>query len=116
MSREKGQLMESRVSTYLKKAGLKWIQKNYIAPYGEIDLIFKEADCLVFVEVRMRTSSCFGGAIESITQSKRAKLIKTAEHYLVANNKYDKMACRFDVVCLDGSGEIEWIKDAFGVE
>lgn len=70
---------------------------------------------LVFVEVRFRGSSRFGGAVASIDKRKQAKLRATAEHYLQRTHQTGDRPCRFDVVVLGaaGSPECEWIQDAF---
>ena len=65
-----------------------------------------------FVEVRQRRSAAFGGAAESITARKRARLIATARHYLALRTHCP--ACRFDAVLIDGDGRLQWIRDAFG--
>jgi putative endonuclease len=67
---------------------------------------------VVFVEVRQRSHRAFGGAAESITARKRARLIATARHFLARERSLP--ACRFDAVLVDGNGSIEWIRDAFG--
>lgn len=114
MSRVSGEQAESDALRYLIQQGLTLVERNFTAPFGEIDLILIESDSLVFVEVRMRKCSVYGDALESITVSKQNKLIKTAEHYLVRRHKYAKMVCRFDVVCIDNHKNIKWIRDAFG--
>lgn len=108
-----GQIAERRSLNYLKKQGLRLIQRNYHCRYGEIDLIMSEAETLVFVEVRYRSSQQFGGAVTSITSSKITKLRNTAEHYLMTN-KLSEIDCRFDMVGLSGKlskPEIEWLKN-----
>ncbi len=113
MSRSKGAEAEKKALEYLISNGLSLLEKNYRSHFGEIDLIVKDKSELVFVEVRQRASQDFGGAIESVNKTKQKKLIKTAEQYLVSHQKYDKMACRFDVVCFDTLDNIDWIKNAF---
>jgi putative endonuclease len=88
---------------------------------GEIDLILQERDTLVFVEVRMRRSDAFGGAVESITVRKRAKLLAAARHYLArhvlaapAAGRGNLPPCRFDAVLIDAAGSVRWVRDAFG--
>ena len=112
-SRETGQAAEQRALDYLKRQGLKLIETNYQTRFGEIDLILRDGAVLVFTEVRLRSSNDFGGARASITVSKQAKLIKTANQYLAKIAR--PPPCRFDAVLLDNvnSGTIEWIKNAF---
>jgi len=111
---KKGEDAEKYAASYLQKQQLTLLQQNYHCRFGEIDLIMRDDESLVFVEVRMRTSEAFGGAAASITASKQAKLLRTARHYIAELNT--EPACRFDVVLLTGSDgkKIEWIKNAFG--
>lgn len=115
MSQQTGFAAEQLARHYLVKQGLSWITSNYRCRWGEIDLIMAEKHYLVFVEVRLRTSGAFGGAIASVTQAKQQKLIKTAMHYMMIHKLYNKRSARFDVIGIQGeSAPFEWIKNAFG--
>ena len=115
MSQKIGLLAEQHACDYLIAQGLRWVISNYRCRLGEIDLIMRDNNTLVFVEVRARVSNAFGGAIASVTHSKRQKLIKTASLYLLANHLQEKQAIRFDVLALQGQPpEITWIQNAFG--
>lgn len=117
MSQKIGFLAEQSAQNYLISQGLRWIESNYRCRMGEIDLIMRDEDGLVFVEVRARASTAFGGAMASITYSKKQKLIKTAQHYLLSKKFYDKYAFRFDVLSIEGVPPIvTWVKDAFGAD
>ena len=105
-----GQQAEKDARRYLTQQGLIFISKNYRAPFGEIDLIMREDDALVFVEVRYRRDQRYGGSLESITRAKQQKLIKTAQHYLCYHPTH--LAPRFDVIAFTAD-KIEWIKNAF---
>lgn len=110
-----GKRAEKLAFKYLRKQGLKPRDSNYFCRYGEIDLIMQDGEYLVFVEVRYRASSEFGGALESITPSKQRKLRNSAEDYLM-RHKLTNNACRFDILCLDGdidNASLQWIKNAF---
>lgn len=115
-SREAGFAAEQRALDHLTRHGLKLIETNYRSRFGEIDLILRDGDVLVFTEVRMRSSNDFGGAGASITVAKQAKLIKTAHQYLTQFAR--PPACRFDAVLLGAAldGAIEWIKNAFSTD
>lgn len=109
-----GQIAENKAAKYLIKQGLIMIQRNFHCRYGEIDLIMQDQETLVFVEVRFRHNSNYGGSAESITFSKQTKLIKTAQNYLM-KNKLGDVACRFDVIGLSGNlkkPDINWIVNA----
>ena len=109
-----GRQAEDLAARFLEKKKLRIIARNYRCRGGEIDLICRNGRTLVFVEVRLRRNSAFGGAAESITNSKQRRIILAAQHYLAANVKTE-CACRFDCILLDGRTEdhIEWIRDAF---
>ena len=112
-SRDTGEAAERHALDYLMQQGLKLVETNYRSRFGEIDLIMRDGEVLVFAEVRMRKNNNFGGARASITPAKQTKLIKTANHYLTQFLR--PPPCRFDAVLLDdiNSGTIEWIKNAF---
>lgn len=103
---------EDAALRFLTRQGLRLQQRNYVCRMGEIDLIMRDGATLVFVEVRMRRSHTFGSAAESITPRKRSRLAAAARHYLAS--AHEMPACRFDAVLIDGNGNPEWIKDAFG--
>lgn len=108
---ETGQAAEDKACEYLKKHGLKLIEKNYRCRNGEIDLIMQDKNHLVFVEVRYRNNDNFGSAIESIDKYKIKKIVATAQHYLTYN-KLD-IPARFDVIGFDASLKPNWISNAF---
>ena len=104
-----GQAAEDAALAYLQQQGLKLLQRNFRCKGGEIDLIMQQQDILVFVEVRKRADTRFGGAAASITASKQARLILAAQVFL---QKYRvPPSCRFDVVAFDGE-RLSWIKNA----
>lgn len=112
-----GQQIEILASEHLKRHGLKLIERNYQCSLGEIDLIMRDKDTLVFIEVRHRKNTAYGDGIQSITVTKQRKLIRTAVAYLQRNNLTDKVACRFDVVATSKShAQLVWIKNAFQVQ
>jgi putative endonuclease len=107
-----GAQAEEQALRFLLGHGLKLKARNYRCRMGEIDLILLDGKTLVFVEVRMRRNRAFGGAAESITQNKRARVLAAARHYLAG--KQPTPACRFDAVLIEADGVPLWIKDAFG--
>ncbi len=109
-----GYLAETYACFYLRKRGLRLIQRNYHCRGGEIDLIMRQQQCLVFVEVRYRRSTHFGNAAETVSRRKQQRLIKTAYLYL-QKHSLTQQACRFDVITLHGLHPIviEWLPDAF---
>ncbi len=113
-----GETAEQDACQYLIGQKLKLVCKNYRCCFGEIDLIMQDQQSLVFVEVRYRKHSQFGGGAESITTAKQRKLIKTASHYLQKTSGSNQLAARFDVISMSPGNKsqqskIDWIKDAF---
>ncbi|MDN5869798.1 MAG: YraN family protein [Nitrococcus sp.] len=108
-----GKQAESVALEFLRRRGLRCLWRNFSTRQGEIDLIMEEAGDIVFIEVRQRATQRYGGALESITATKRHRVIAAARYYLMTHAP--NAACRFDVVALDGQGRIEWIRDAFQV-
>lgn len=109
---------ETLACKYLIKQGLKLVTKNFRCRTGEIDLIMRDQQTLVFVEVRLRDNQDFGGGVGSIVHSKRQKIIRTASFYLQKIRGYNTQICRFDVVAIEKNqqNKLEWIKDAFQVQ
>ncbi len=107
---EAGAQAEERAARYLQDRGLRPVASNVRRPWGELDLIMREDDTVVFVEVRMRSRGDYGGGLESIDRRKRGRLRRMAETWM-QEQQWDGPA-RFDVVALDGDGGIEWIVDA----
>ena len=99
----------------IKRLGYKCIARNYRCPLGEIDLIAKERDSLVFIEIKTRRGRSIGYAKEAISSRKKRQLSKVALAYMKSNDCYD-VKSRFDVVVIslkDGKEEIEVIQNAF---
>ena len=107
-----GHAAEDIAATFLQQKGLKLVERNFRCAHGEIDLIMRDDNTLVFIEVRMRSNLNFGGAAMSINQAKQKKLTRTAEYYLQRQND---TACRFDVILMQSINlnTVEWIKNAF---
>ena len=108
----RGREAEGRAAAYLASCGLREISRNFRVRGGEIDLIFRDGKVLVFVEVRQRSRSDFGGAAASITARKRQRLILAAQHYLL---KHPDTDCRFDCVLIEGD-RLEWLRNAFSAD
>ncbi len=111
-----GNAAESQALAYLQAQGLILVQRNFRCRSGELDLIMRDAETLVFVEVRSRRSVQYGSPAESVTPAKQQKLLNAAAAYLQRQTL--DLPCRFDVVAILKSAHqlhIEWIKDAFGI-
>lgn len=106
-----GQRAESDAARFLEARGLKTVARNWRCRFGEIDLVMQDGATLVFVEVRMRRRSDFGGAAASVDATKQRKLLAAARQYLAALKTLPP--CRFDVVALSGDAPPEWLRNAF---
>ena len=107
---EKGLAGESRAFQYLQKQGMQLVHKRYRATGGEIDIIMRDGDTLVFVEVKLRYTGRSGEGLLAVTAKKQRRIIKTALYYL-AEHDHDGPV-RFDVVEVTADG-IQHIRDAF---
>lgn len=103
---------------FLKKNGYKILQLNYTCNIGEIDIIARHKNILVFIEVKVRTSQDFGDPELAVTKHKRRQIVKASEIFL-SQNRINDMDCRFDVVAISNfsegkdSREIKLLVNAF---
>jgi len=112
----RGRAAEDLAAAHLAGQGLHILARNYRVAGGEIDLIARHGAELVFVEVRSRRSAAFGSAAESVTPSKRRRLLLAAQHYLATLGQRTPPPCRFDVISITGTLDaqhLEWLRDAF---
>lgn len=110
-----GKDSESLAARHLKKNGYKILEQNYRNKLGEIDIIAKEKETLVFVEVKARKTHVFGNPKWAVTYKKQRKISMVALYYLKAT-KQTHVKARFDVVSLSltkDNSQIEIIKNAF---
>jgi putative endonuclease len=108
---QRGENSEHLACKHLQANGLKLLQQNYRLRTGEIDLIMRDGNIIVFIEVRYRKSQRYGGALLSIDARKQARIIRTAQHYL--QYRAPEAQARFDVIAIEGDNGIQWIKNAF---
>jgi putative endonuclease len=114
--RQIGAHWEDAALAHLQQSGLKLLDRNFNCRYGELDLVARDRDTIVFVEVRYRASSSRGDGAESIGASKRAKLVRAAQVYLQTRPQFASSPCRFDVVACGGTPQqpqIDWMRNAF---
>jgi putative endonuclease len=105
---------ERLACAYLRDSGLRLLERNYRCRRGEIDLVMRDADTLVFVEVRFRASTRFGTPAETVDVHKQRRLAAAAAHYL--QHHPTSLPCRFDVIAVSGTDRIDWIRNAFNVD
>jgi putative endonuclease len=104
---------EEAAATFLQRHGLSIVARNYRTRFGEIDIIARDGESLVFVEVRLRAGSRFGGASGSIGAHKQSRIATAARVYLMQTRT--RLPCRFDVVTIEG-GELHWLRAAFSLD
>ena len=111
-----GACAESIAAEFLMRRGLAIVGRNFRTRAGEIDLIARDGATLVFVEVRMRRSQRFGGALESITAAKRARIVAAANGYLAMIGR--EPPCRFDAILMDrlDTSAVSWQRDVFAAD
>jgi putative endonuclease len=114
--RREGASWEALAERRLHEAGLTTLARNWHCRHGELDLVMRDGDSVVFVEVRYRGGGRFGGGVESIHAGKQRRLIAAASLFLQSQPALARLPCRFDVVALGGSEakpEWEWLRGAF---
>lgn len=112
----KGRAGEALAHQFLQARGLRDFRFNVRSRFGEIDLVARDGDTLVFVEVRYRRNASHGSPVATVDIHKQRKIIKTARFYLQKHGLTNRMPCRFDVVGITenaGQPEFLWIKNAF---
>jgi putative endonuclease len=116
-TRTVGNEAEQFACRYLQDRGLAPVERNFRCRHGEIDLIMLDRDCLVFIEVRYRSSGALASAAATVDRRKQDKLVRAAEMFLATRPRFSAHAARFDVVGVDGRDRggrtVEWIRDAF---
>lgn len=113
-----GKLGEDLALKRIKRLGYKCLIRNYRCPLGEIDIIAKDGDTLVFIEIKTRRGRSLGYAKEAINRKKRRQVSKVALAYMKAHNCCD-VKSRFDVVAInltENKKQIEVIRNAFDLE
>lgn len=95
-----GKRGEDLAARYLEESDYTILERNFRTPFGEIDIVAQKNDCLVFVEVRTKSSGTYGLPEESITQDKKAHLIAAAEEYLQIRG-HEEREWRIDVIAIE---------------
>ncbi|MCK0913935.1 YraN family protein [Acinetobacter pittii] len=131
LAQQLGKWAEQTALNLLQKQNYVWVTSNYYSRRGEVDLIVKRGQELVFVEVKARTIGNYGQACEMVTRTKQKKIIKTAMRFLQRYPSYQDFYCRFDVICFDFPQKIaktvqqdfsnfhydlQWIENAFTLD
>jgi putative endonuclease len=113
-----GRAGESEAERFLRRKGYRILGRNVRTPQGELDLVARHADHLVFVEVKSRRTAAYGGASHAVHARKQSRLVRLAAQYL-AQRRLTDVPCRFDVIlCTGGTAKpegLEHIENAFEV-
>ncbi|WP_348748763.1 YraN family protein [Pseudomonas rhodesiae] len=114
---QSGKDAELQALNYLQQQGLRLLAQNWLCKRGELDLVMLDGDTVVFVEVRYRKHAQWGGALASIDERKRHKLILAAQFFLQKEHSWADSPCRFDVVAIEstpsGNTDLNWLPNAF---
>ena len=111
-----GRQAEDRALRYLEQHGLRLLKRNWLCRSGELDLVMLDGDTVVFIEVRYRRHSVWGGALESIDGRKQQKLIRAAQLFLQKESRWSNHPCRFDAIAIEAASSTatpNWIRNAF---
>lgn len=111
-NREKGTEQEQIAAAYLTARGMKIAEQNFRCRQGEIDIIGWHDGCLVFVEVKYRSSMEKGSALEAVNLHKQRQICKVGDYYRMLHRISDRIQVRYDVVAIQGE-TIEWLQNAF---
>lgn len=113
-----GDVFENAAAEIICRQGLRILARNFSARTGEIDIIARDKNTLVFLEVRARSNPHFLSAAASVDRRKQRRLVRTAQLFLQRNKQWAHLPCRFDVIAfeprqssLDRTGR--WIRSAF---
>ncbi len=113
---EHGRSAEQLAAAYLVRQGLTLVASNHRARVGELDLVMREGQTLVIIEVRSRTSTRVATPAETVDRHKQRRIILATQHFILQNRCYRDWPLRFDVVAVTGelvTAEIRWIRAAF---
>ena len=108
--RARGDAAEERACRHLERSGFTIVERNYRTEGGEIDIVARKGDLLVFVEVRSREAPGFGTPEESVTPAKRRRIVGAARRYLSNVPPSSWREARFDVIAIEGVGNAAVIR------
>ena len=103
---------EQAAARFLEENGYRVLERNYRSRCGEIDLIAKEGETLVFAEVKYRRNNACGDPLEAVDLRKQKKICRVADWYLINRNLSSDTPCRFDVVAVTGN-KLRLVRNAF---
>lgn len=111
-NRATGSDREKQAAEYLEQQGMRIVERNFRCKLGEIDLIGWHQNYLVFVEVKYRSSSVKGSAVEAVDERKQRRICRVADYYRNSHRIGNQTGVRYDVVAIQEE-KMEWITNAF---
>lgn len=111
-NRRQGNEFESLAADYLKRNGMSILQQNYYCKMGEVDIVARDENYLVFVEVKYRRNKKTGSALEAVNFNKMRKISRCADVYMMQHKMAGDTSVRFDVVAIE-EGHLSHLKNAF---
>ncbi len=114
-TRRTGDLGEDAAARHLESRGFRVLDRNWRYRQWELDLVCRDRDTIVFVEVKTRRAGSMGSPGDALTAKKRARLVKAAGQYLTTNNLWDA-PCRFDLAAVTDNGtsmDVDHVENAF---
>lgn len=111
--RQTGTTYEQKAVSYLQQQGVRILEQNYRNRKGEIDIIARDGEYLVFIEVKYRRDAEKGMPEEAVTYRKQVNICRTADYYRMVHGIGEFAAVRYDVIACCGE-EIRWYRNAFG--
>lgn len=115
-ARRRGAHFEDLALAHVQAAGLALVERNFLCRHGEIDLVMRDGEMVVFLEVRYRRGGGFGDGIDSVGAGKRTRLVRAASAWLAAHPRMASHPCRFDVLAIGGDADaavVDWRRNAF---
>lgn len=104
-----GNIYEEKATQILRNSGYEILERNYRNKFGEIDIVAKNGEIIVFVEVKYRRNLKYGNGLEAIDKNKSKKIYKAAQFYIL-KNRIDDMCIRFDAITFLGE-RVKWEKN-----
>ena len=111
--RQIGTDYETVATKYLEQKGYSILERNYRCPYGEIDIIARDKETVVFCEIKYRKKGSYGNPLAAVDSRKQRRISKVALYYTAGYKAPENVFYRFDVIGIDGEGQIEHIENAF---
>ncbi|MCI8482889.1 MAG: YraN family protein [Lachnospiraceae bacterium] len=111
-NRKTGSFWEGQAAEFLQNKGYEILHRNFTSRWGEIDLVARQGDYLVFVEVKYRKDSSGGHPLEAVDGFKQRRIFQTAKYYCLRFGYGENTPCRFDVIGILGT-EVIHVENAF---